>query len=314
MYLRSLLRGGRTMDHRGIVRRSGQVIDTRIVQEAGKGVASERQGRPPKSAMEGWSRASRLRLVKTVMACNWDQVAGWPVLITLTYAGMPMDGRQVKRHLKAFRRAWERKWGSVCGAWKLEFQRRGSVHLHLVLYVPCRDWWAERGRSTQWKLQPIGVRQTQWGEELIEVERPDVLWVPKRGPVMSLSVHGQTWVRETWQRITGAENRIVDWRPWKDQTQGVGWAWYFAGYSTKKSKEYQEEAPEGSSGWGRRWGIWGVQPVWEAVEVSAHAVYEVRRIHRGLQRARNRRRKVRGGGWAILSGQTIDQVWHQRRK
>jgi hypothetical protein len=59
----------------------------------------------------------------------------------------------VKRHLRAFRNRWARKWGVPRALWKLEFQRRGVAHYHLAIAVPggvdlvevrqwvARSWW-----------------------------------------------------------------------------------------------------------------------------------------------------------------------------
>jgi hypothetical protein len=47
----------------------------------------------------------------------------------------PTDGRVVKRHLKVFRKRLERRWGKQAVVWKLEFQRRGAPHFHLLLSV-----------------------------------------------------------------------------------------------------------------------------------------------------------------------------------
>jgi hypothetical protein len=58
----------------------------------------------------------------------------------VTYHGIPRDGRAVARDKKVFLRRLDRAfgprgrcWGMV---WVKEFQRRGSWHLHFLLYLP----------------------------------------------------------------------------------------------------------------------------------------------------------------------------------
>ena len=62
-------------------------------------------------------------------------------MVTLTYPGdwlaVAPDGKTVKKHLKAFRKRWERAWGlPLLAVWKLEFQARGAPHVHLFTVVP----------------------------------------------------------------------------------------------------------------------------------------------------------------------------------
>jgi hypothetical protein len=82
----------------------------------------------------GFTWASRRRLLKAIGTIPWS-VLGDRWFLTLTYPGeYPHDGRTVKAHLKAFRKRVERRYGrlSVC-VWKLEFQKRGAPHLHMLL-------------------------------------------------------------------------------------------------------------------------------------------------------------------------------------
>ncbi|GEM88469.1 rolling circle replication-associated protein [Meiothermus granaticius] len=45
------------------------------------------------------------------------------------------DGKRVKAHLEAFRKRFERRYGTAWSLiWKLEFQRRGAPHIHLYLW------------------------------------------------------------------------------------------------------------------------------------------------------------------------------------
>ena len=252
----------------GIVRWAGRVTDVRL-----KGVGRVAQltgGR--KQALTEWSAQSRRNLLRQLMACDWSSVAGYPVMVTLTYADVQMDGRQCRRDLQNFRRAWEREWGSAVGAWKLEFQARGAAHWHLVLFLPS----VILGRRDNGRI---------------------VIGWQRRGGEWGSSAHAQAWVLRTWQRIVGFDTTRVEFAAWRGRREDF--AWYFGGYASKKSKEYQNKPPEGSSGWGRRWGLWGIRPVWDEVVVTERQAYRLRRVLRGIQRARAKRSPRRFSGWTI---------------
>ena len=89
-----------------------------------------------RSEVGGFSRKSRMRLMKLCASIPWD-LFDTRLFLTLTYPDeYPTDGRIVKRHLAAFRRRFERHYGKQAVVWKLEFQRRGAPHLHFVASVP----------------------------------------------------------------------------------------------------------------------------------------------------------------------------------
>jgi len=255
------------MAKRGLIRSAGRVTEVRI-REGGTGHSrkTEQLRGGKKRQLGPWTSQSRRNCLRTIMACDWESVPGHPVFVTLSYAEVQLDGRRCRKDLAAFREAWGRQWGQVIGAWKLEFQARGAAHWHLVLWVP-----------TEVELQ---------AGKLIPVA------VDRRGRRYDWRA-GHDWVLRTWQRIVGPDTQIVQWKWWAGD-----FAWYFAGYSTQKDKEYQNIPPEESWGWGRRWGIWGIQPQWTVMEVSARQAYRIRRVLRGLQASRTRKRK-RYGCWAV---------------
>jgi hypothetical protein len=59
-----------------------------------------------------------------------------PLFFTLTYPGSwPRDPEVWKKHLRAFRGRMERKHGKFPAVWRLEFQRRGAPHFHLLVFL-----------------------------------------------------------------------------------------------------------------------------------------------------------------------------------
>lgn len=111
---------------------SGQVVEVRssFLHRKVRHVGGGRRG-----VIRVWSRASRMRALRTIAAVDWSAV-GPLIMITLTYHEPPTDGRRVKRDMEAFKKRWERRWGRPVGVWKLEFQRRGAAHIHLWVRRP----------------------------------------------------------------------------------------------------------------------------------------------------------------------------------
>lgn len=67
---------------------------------------------------------------------NRDQAA-IPYFITLTYhETWPKDRHGRKAHLDAFRKRLERCYGHFPAVWRLEFQKRGAPHYHLLAWLP----------------------------------------------------------------------------------------------------------------------------------------------------------------------------------
>lgn len=215
----------------------------------------------------GWSTRSRNRLVMTLEACDWG-VLGMLAWITLTYPSVWPDGQEVKRHLNMFKRRWRRQFGCLNGAWKLEFQRRGAPHFHLLLEVP--DGWTI--------------------EELRE------------------------WIGSAWcEVVASGDSRHLHSGTSCDWWTGGAPVIYFACYGRKVTKEYQNKAPEGY--WtGRWWGLWGIKPQWEVVDVPVADYVRVRRALAGLSRSRTRRRgrKIRLSGlrgmWVRCESDTMEKL------
>lgn len=98
----------------------------------------------------GWSAESRRRMVKTLEALPWDRL-GRLAWIGLTYpAEYPEDGRIVKRQFDNWLNRWRRAFGQPVGAWKIEYQRRGAPHYHVLLTWP-------EGRSVEDLRQWVGA-------------------------------------------------------------------------------------------------------------------------------------------------------------
>jgi hypothetical protein len=246
-------------------------------------VGQSQSGGGIKAPITGFSAASRRNLFKRMCELgDWSLRPGLAVFVTLTYPGeFPSNGRQVKSHLTTFRKRWERRYGSVEGVWKMEFQRRGAPHFHLALTIPDK----------------VGLRITADGHLEDFSSRADVSEV-------------RSWVANAWFGIVASgDDRHLLAGTQVDKLADEPAA-YFAGYagSTRGSKEYQHEVPEGYADCGRFWGVWTMAPQWQAELVTHREYVELRRTMWGLQRARSnrcrrRRRHARfESGWSRTTG------------
>lgn len=103
----------------------------------------------PRGKVKNFSRQSRSRLMQRAAAVNVRDMAHLPVLLTLTYPkDYPDDPAVYKRHLDRFHVAYQRGYGKVGTIWKLEFQKRGAAHFHLMPYFP--DGTAHTFAFRQW--------------------------------------------------------------------------------------------------------------------------------------------------------------------
>lgn len=91
--------------------------------------------------IEIFSQESRYRLFRLFHSLEFRR---W-TFCTLTYGEtLPPDPRECKVHLKAYRRAFERRYGKVRGVWRMELQERGAAHFHILYldppFVPIAEW------------------------------------------------------------------------------------------------------------------------------------------------------------------------------
>lgn len=140
-------------------------------------IVSLAEGEPESTGtgiIRGWSRRSRARMVSTMAELDLAPLLlqeGRPAMVTLTYPGewlsVAPDGATVKGHLQAFFKRFQRAWGTPwLGVWKLEFQRRGAPHFHLLMVPPEGEagtarraeyeakvalWKAGKGKRPRWK-------------------------------------------------------------------------------------------------------------------------------------------------------------------
>lgn len=82
--------------------------------------------------VKGFSAASRRRLMRTIASVKRD--AQLPLFITLTYPNSFPDARSSKKHLDTFWKRFNRAFPGHGSIWKLEPQKRGAPHYHILTW------------------------------------------------------------------------------------------------------------------------------------------------------------------------------------
>jgi hypothetical protein len=104
------------------------------------GTPRRRRGGGIRGKVRGFSRVSRRNLLRRLAAINrtaFRAFEGKVYFLTLTYPKQfPDDPEPCKRHLKAFLKRLERRYGTFAAFWRLGIQKRGAWHFHLLLFAP----------------------------------------------------------------------------------------------------------------------------------------------------------------------------------
>jgi hypothetical protein len=104
-----------------------------------------------------FSRRSRKRLLEFVARLRPD-VSG--LMITFTYADDMRDHQEAKKHLDLALRWLRRRVPGACFVWKLEYQKRGAIHFHIMAlgirrldkhsqFLPLIAYWQKMGGAWQ---------------------------------------------------------------------------------------------------------------------------------------------------------------------
>lgn len=203
--------------------------------------------RATRGAITGWSQKSRNRMRLTLGSLDYTPLfrrnRQLPKMVTLT---LPADwlpsapnSEKLKRRLldDKLRRSFRRAWGyDLQGVWKLEFQRRGAPHLH-ILCAPPSGAHPGSGESFEAWLRRVWSAAC-WHAGMDEQAVRDHF-------IKGVHI-------ESTYGLTGVDSkRIAD---------------YFAKHGTFSAKEYQNHAPEewrdadtGELRPGRFWGYWGLK-------------------------------------------------------
>lgn len=228
--------------------------------------------RVPSREITGWSAKSRARMVERLCDLDYAPLFGdrsrLLAMLTLTYPGdwftVAPDGKTVKKHMKAFRKRYERAYGETLACvWKLEFQRRGAPHLHMLLRPP--HTLADGLNFRQWCSQT-------WADIVAHPDPDEYANHVKAGTGLDFN-----------EGLKASDPRRI--------------AVYFTKHGAFAAKEYQHCVPEEwrtpGKGPGRFWGYWGLEPVTATRAVSPEIGTQAGRIVRRHSKAQQVTREVR---------------------
>lgn len=241
--------------------------------------------REPTREITGWSRKSRANMVKTLCQLDYaplvEDRSRVPAMCTLTYPGGPdgywlrfaPNGKSVKRHLKALRKRYRRAWGvDLAAVWKLEFQRRGAPHVHMLM-VP-----------------PHGVSRD--GDRLPFLQWVSTAWAEIVATKDGFNLHDDP---EEYRKHIAAGTG-VDWNEGLRAKDPKRVAVYFTKHGSFRAKEYQHCVPEAwrepGQGPGRFWGYWALRPARAGVRVLPSDGIATGRILRRWARAQGTTRQT----------------------
>lgn len=113
----------------------GRLAELRFEDYQARQFRGHLSGGGVRGRVQGFSAASRRRLLRRMASVNRYAARRLPAWVTLTYPDeYPTDWRVHKAHLRALLKRLWRKYGDHAVVWRLEWQRRGAPHYHLVLW------------------------------------------------------------------------------------------------------------------------------------------------------------------------------------
>ncbi|MQB01777.1 MAG: hypothetical protein GEU78_16100 [Actinobacteria bacterium] len=228
---------------KGVLSFAGRVVDCKPVLVDQKAI-----GGGVRSDIKCWSAASRRRLLFYMASLDFKRVAsrwgGRFAFVTLTWRDDPGPD-EVRRQRNHFLQRLGDRLGARRWVWKLEFQRRGAPHLHLLVWTPFVS-----------DVELSDFRRWTWDA-----------WDDVSGGYVSES------------GVRGLHRTDVDWCRAKDVAR------YIAFDLTKSSKGYQFTVPETWSHTGRWWGTSGLVAEWLHVPLAVSEVISVRRMLRRYRQA-----------------------------
>ena len=244
----------------------------------------------PRAAITSWSRKSRANMVRRLCELDYTPLYAsgrLPAMVTLTYPGdwltVVPTGGDLKRHMKALRKRFVRAWGEEWACvWKLEFQRRGAPHVHMLCTPPHGT-----ARTTG---ETFAVWLSRSWADVVNHPDPEQLRRHERAGTALDYAEG---LRATDPRRVAA---------------------YFTKHGLMASKEYQHDVPREwagpSTGPGRFWGVWNLHRATRTVHVSSEYAIRAGRIARRWAKAQRRTRQT----WRPRVDQATGRVQHRRSR
>jgi hypothetical protein len=253
------------------------------------------EGLPPEPERQAarvttWSAKSRSRMLRRMLELDFEaafsplEEQGWKLgMVTLTYPGdwltVAPGPDSCRGHIRAFREAWERKWGPLSAVWKREFQRRGAPHYHLGCMIPAdpdfTGWLSATWAAIVAHPDPEQARRHRLAGTGVDYDRGFASSDPRR------------------------------------------FAIYFGKHGVWSAKDYQNEPPAAweGKGVGRFWGYWRIGLAVESVDVAADVAQATVRAARRWHDARGEYQRVfRWRKVSTVDRETGEIGWKWRRR
>lgn len=273
----------------------------------------------------GWSRRSRARMVSSMAELDLAPLlmgGDDPAMVTLTYPGdwevVAPDGEAVKVHLRAFFKRFARAWGrDLVGVWKMEFQRRGAPHFHLLMAPPSGTagvpQWEEyqvKANAHPGRVEHFEQIKGVWDRELSrwvnaggnadEFEENNPLPPKPRRPrwiePVGYGLGFRQWLSAVWADVVAHPDPVqrmnhesagtgVDYAEGDRARDPKRAAIYFGKHGSFAAKDYQHDVPElwkeSGKSVGRFWGYPGLSKVKGAATLDVDTMIFLGRVLRG---------------------------------
>ncbi len=112
--------------------------------QADQGYMDSLEGR---GDIRNFTKKSRKRLMNLMGTI--DVPENGAVFLTLTYPAEFPSAREAKKHLNVFQQVIRRNFPQASGIWRLEFQKRGAPHFHMIMFnLP---FWHKEAVAATWE-------------------------------------------------------------------------------------------------------------------------------------------------------------------
>lgn len=264
-------------------------------------MSSGKRGRPGPGGMRGacvgFSRSSRRRLIRALARVRTEN--RYSYFVTLTYPGAySPDWERWKRDLKVWRQRLMRNklWRDILlgGVWRVEFQKRGAPHFHLIIWTS-QPLDLSVPRSPRYVFSKSGKRRTARRPSFKEWLSESWYVVVNSGDLRHYRAGTQVKALDSRRSIRLYVSKYVAKVP--DGQQKI--------ITREVAENYAEDTPEWMKkpydciderdsnqpdGWGRNWGFFGIvenEPAYD-IELSESDYVVLRRFSRRWLRARSR--------------------------
>jgi hypothetical protein len=178
--------------------------------------------RKPRGKITEWSSSSRGRLKRFLGTLKREET-GRALVVALTYPDefpAPDDHEVYKGHLHIFGIYLARKWPRASALWKLEFQRRGAAHYHLMIFglwgsslSEIREWMDEawyRIAHNGDKHQGKRAIRSEWVKNATGAMNYFAKYIGKTDQTMPGNFSGRYWGKINSKRLPCSEPQSLD--------------------------------------------------------------------------------------------------------